>query len=476
MIYFFKLIRIFSKRNSVEIPINSIIAGINLAIRIPATIIQSMFSLHFLFSIRRLNRFHNSTFVPFYALILLALAVPSFAQVPVAVGPGPKTQFLDNTGVPLSGGIVCTYAAGTSTPQATYTDNTGTVQNSNPVVLDSGGRANIWWIGSAYKVVLAGGGTCASPSNLIWTVDGFSIGVFASGNNSFSGNDSFSGTSTFTGAVTITNGGTFNGTFAGNPTFSGTVTFSGTLSVSQLSLTVATGTPPLIVTSTTVVPNLNVEVVNGVAFPAGPSLHSVPVITTTNTASWKVVPDCQGGVGALNFTQSTNAFSCNPATPGATTCSVSIDPGYALNFASSTWTCAEIIPPVFKKGTGGGDYSSSSGSFVDVDGTNLAYTVTIPTGSNLVVQASGQIDAPAIGTSVTTSVAISDGGTPVNQILMQDSNGDPSQTPYSIVWVIAGDGNSHAITLQYKKGGGSASSAIITNSSGIVPTMLFTMQ
>lgn len=241
----------------------------------------------------------------------------AFAQVPVAVGPQPQTQFLDMTGIPLASGIVCTYAAGTSTPQATYTDSTGTVQNSNPIVLDSAGRANIWWQAAAYKVVLAGGGTCASPSNLQWTVDNFSIGVFAAGNTTFSGNNTFNGTSTFNGAVTITNGGTFNGTFAGNPTFSGTVTYSGSLSVSQLTLTVATGTAPLVVTSTTVVPNLNVEVINGVAYPASPSLHSVPVITSSNVATYKAIPDCASTDNFVQFTQSTNAFSC-----GATTAAV----------------------------------------------------------------------------------------------------------------------------------------------------------
>src|SRR5579871_4449483 len=92
-----------------------------------------------------------------------AYAITTQAQVPVQVGPEPQTQFLDQTGVPLSGGIVCTYQAGTSTPQATYTDSTGTVPNANPVVLDSAGRANIWWQAAAYKVVLAGGGSCASP-------------------------------------------------------------------------------------------------------------------------------------------------------------------------------------------------------------------------------------------------------------------------------------------------------------------------
>lgn len=416
----------------------------------------------------------NSTFG--YTLALILLALPAFGQVPVQVGPEPQTQFLDMSGAPLAFGIVCTYQAGTSTPFATYTDSTGSVMNANPTVLDAGGRANIWWQSPAYKVVLAGGGTCASPSNLQWTVDNFSVGVFAAGNTTFSGNNTFNGTSTFNGAVTITNGGTFNGTFAGNPTFSGTVTFSGSLSVSQLQLTVATGTPPLVVTSTTVVPNLNVEVINGVAYPASPALHSVPVATAANVVSYKVVPDC-GAVGdTLLFTQATNVWSCGTATPGAVDCP-STKKGYALTFTASTWSCTEIIAPVLKKGTNGGDYSTSSTSYVDVDNTNLKDIVTIPSGSNLVIQVSGSMTLDTGGASG-MFVALADGGTAISgpQVASVDTGGTPSQNPFSLTWVIAGDGASHTITLQYKMNGGSASSAKISNASGFVPMMLFTLQ
>ena len=121
--------------------------------------------------------------VAFLVVLFIGFMLPPVAlrgQVPVSVGPEAQTQYLDMSGAPLSGGIVCTYQAGSSTPQATYTDSTGSTPNANPVVLDSAGRANIWWQALAYKVVLAGGGTCASPSNLQWTVDNFSVGVFLS--------------------------------------------------------------------------------------------------------------------------------------------------------------------------------------------------------------------------------------------------------------------------------------------------------
>lgn len=53
---------------------------------------------------------------------------------------GAGWQFFDDNGVPLAGGLLYTYTAGTSTPVATYTTSAGNVANANPVVLDAAGR------------------------------------------------------------------------------------------------------------------------------------------------------------------------------------------------------------------------------------------------------------------------------------------------------------------------------------------------
>ena len=71
-----------------------------------------------------------------------------------ALSPSPKQQFFTAGGVPLVGGKLYTYAAGTSTPLATYQDSSGTVSNTNPIILDSRGEANVWLLPSlAYKFV-----------------------------------------------------------------------------------------------------------------------------------------------------------------------------------------------------------------------------------------------------------------------------------------------------------------------------------
>jgi Pectate lyase superfamily protein len=70
---------------------------------------------------------------------------------------GAGWQFFNNNGIPLAGGLLYTYAAGTSTPLATYTTFSGNISNSNPIILDSAGRVpnEIWiTVGYGYKFVL----------------------------------------------------------------------------------------------------------------------------------------------------------------------------------------------------------------------------------------------------------------------------------------------------------------------------------
>jgi len=63
----------------------------------------------------------------------------------------PYSQFFDDNGDPLAGGLIYTYTAGTTTPKATYTDYSEVTPAANPVVLDSAGRAAIWIVGS-YRI------------------------------------------------------------------------------------------------------------------------------------------------------------------------------------------------------------------------------------------------------------------------------------------------------------------------------------
>lgn len=82
-------------------------------------------------------------------LQLIAALVVSASLMP----PGKQT-YVDANGAPLAGGRLYTYAAGTSTPLATYSDEAGVTPNTNPVILDARGEASVFWGSAAYKIVL----------------------------------------------------------------------------------------------------------------------------------------------------------------------------------------------------------------------------------------------------------------------------------------------------------------------------------
>lgn len=93
----------------------------------------------------------------------------------VQLGPAPVFKAFDNNGAPLFGGQLFTYAAGTTTPLATFTDSTGVTQNTNPIVLNARGECNLWLTASAaYKLQLQD-----SFGNIIWTVDNVTVSVYS---------------------------------------------------------------------------------------------------------------------------------------------------------------------------------------------------------------------------------------------------------------------------------------------------------
>ena len=82
------------------------------------------------------------------------------------LAPYPVQRFVDNSGNSLVGGKLYTWAAGTTTPIATYSDSVGTT-NTNPVILNARGECNLWLNPNTnYKLQLQD-----SAGNVIWTVD-----------------------------------------------------------------------------------------------------------------------------------------------------------------------------------------------------------------------------------------------------------------------------------------------------------------
>src|ERR1700676_1313199 len=288
-------------------------------------------------------------------LLALVLSVPTLAQVQ----PRPQIpeQQLDNNGRPLAGGCLQTFQSGTTTPLATYSDALGTVLNTNPVQYDSGGRARVFLQAQAYTLKLYSHGStnnCAtSLGPIIWSIDGInpSANSILASNNTWTGSNTFNGATVFNGSVTMNagftssgpnvlgGGGSMSGTFGGSPIFSGTPNFSGglmgtnaTLS-GQLTMTVATGTPPFVISSTTNVPNLNASSVNGCTFaipcPIGSTTPNTGVFTTLQanpsftlnggTAQTGIQGTDTKLLTAGTFTGATGITICKDANGGATT-------------------------------------------------------------------------------------------------------------------------------------------------------------
>jgi len=90
-----------------------------------------------------------------------------------ALTPTPKQQIYGSDGNPLVGGKIYTYSAGTTTPLATYTDAGAGTANTNPIILNSLGQANIWLApSSSYKFSVY-----TSADVLLYTVDNITAPV-----------------------------------------------------------------------------------------------------------------------------------------------------------------------------------------------------------------------------------------------------------------------------------------------------------
>jgi hypothetical protein len=93
--------------------------------------------------------------------------------------PTPKQQFFDANGNPLVLGKVYTYQGGTTTPIATYVDQVGATANTNPIILDARGMANIWLQSTvAYKFVITDSADVLqyTTDNIVVPLDNLSFG------------------------------------------------------------------------------------------------------------------------------------------------------------------------------------------------------------------------------------------------------------------------------------------------------------
>jgi hypothetical protein len=97
-------------------------------------------------------------------------------STPFCLCPLNFVQFLDQNGVPLSGGLLWVYLAGTNNKHGTFADSDGNVKNTNPLVLDSRGSlgSQLVWLksGDLYKFVLETAPNGSNHGQMLNTWDG----------------------------------------------------------------------------------------------------------------------------------------------------------------------------------------------------------------------------------------------------------------------------------------------------------------
>ena len=289
---------------------------------------------------------------------------------------GAGWQFFDNLGIPLAGGLLYTYTAGTTTPQATYTSNTGTIANANPIVLDSAGRiANEVWLttGVSYKFVLQ---TPAAVT--IGTYDNISgindLTGLTSGSAILRGDGAGgianvtvgSGLSYVAGTLSTSGGGSVTSVAMTVPPFltvtGSPITSSGTLAVALSTsalpvlnggtgLTSLTANAALIASSSSAIGSLSPGTLNNVMLSNGTSWTSSSITGVVATAIAGITP---GAVGSFAFCRTAVGLSdlaYGDSVAGSTIAYSNDAGGTTGGSPSGTWKCLGFIAASVTAGT-----------------------------------------------------------------------------------------------------------------------------
>src|SRR5215471_18167191 len=86
-------------------------------------------------------------------LLLVYMLALGQAWGQAALIPDAKQQYFDNLGNPLSGGSVTYFTPGSTNKKTTWQDSAQINPNTNPIILDSAGRATTYGQGVYQQVV-----------------------------------------------------------------------------------------------------------------------------------------------------------------------------------------------------------------------------------------------------------------------------------------------------------------------------------
>jgi len=178
---------------------------------------------------------------------------------------GAGWQLFDNSGDVLTGGKLYTYAAGTTTPLASYTSSTGLTANANPIILDAAGRVpNQVWLTDAvlYKFVLE---TSAGVQLGAWDNVFSQLNSISFGTTGLTPATATSGAVTVGGILNVANGGTglTSLTTGRIPFGNGTAAFSDAVGLTYTPATNTLAAP--IISATTSITNAGNTLLSGTA-------------------------------------------------------------------------------------------------------------------------------------------------------------------------------------------------------------------
>jgi len=255
---------------------------------------------------------------------------PDFSVI-TGISPNPNALLVSGSLGPSSGGIV-TATDVNGVHLASLANGLMYLTAGVPSIATAGNIPNL---SSLYATVgttvtmaapLAGSGTLGANLNLsIATANGSAIGAGnVAGTASQIGVSYAAGTATLSIPTNPTLPGTTSGTFSGNLTGNLTGNVSGSLTgnvTGNVTGTAATFTGSLSGDTTSTGMVTATGRVNGVTYPANPTVHALPIVSASNTVSYVLVnagANCIGGGNHLNFTQATNSFGCDATSSGGT--------------------------------------------------------------------------------------------------------------------------------------------------------------
>jgi hypothetical protein len=260
------------------------------------------------------------------------------AQSAVAV-PFLKSQWLDANGNPLVSGCLFTYSSGGTTPKVSYQTSSGSsgASNTNPVILDAGGKALVWLGSGNYRLDLysAGGVNCASGA-LQWSID--NVPGFGTASGYVGGTGTAGECAYFSVTTTIaSDAGCLYDSGTDSLTIAGAISAGTTLSVTG---NVAVNTN-----------RFNVTASNGNTAIAG-TLAVTGALTGSSTAAFGTAGSVVGSISMANATSgtvtlapTTGALGTVTATFPAANITVS---GAKTYFCGTTNSCADTLltPPI----------------------------------------------------------------------------------------------------------------------------------